>query len=284
MSNSKSPDVGPREVDLERPSAARMYDWYLGGETNYAIDREFGKKILDVFPVVQPVALANRRVLHRAVRYLARQGIDQFVDIGSGVPTVGNVHQVADEIAPESRVVYVDNEPVAVAHSQHLLDQHGDPRRHAIVNDDLRSPDTLWQQVLDTGVIDPTRPIGLLVIAVLHFVTGDGEAEAALARYRSFLPAGSYVALTHATVDGVQRQRAAEYLELVGMYEQTSNPVRLRSWDEIRGLFGPFELVDPGLAWAPDWHPEQDRPGTGSELFTTSDESVVCAGLARKPG
>lgn len=257
-----------------------MYDWYLGGEMNYAVDREFGKKILDVFPIVRPVALANRQLLHRVVRYMAAQGIRQFVDIGSGVPTVGNVHQVADEVAPGSRVVYVDNEPIAVAHSQLLLDQHGDPDRHAIVNDDLRSPDALWQKVLNTGVIDQTQPIGLLMIAVLHFVTGDGEAESTLARYRKLLPEGSYLALSHATVDGVGQKRADEYRELVAMYERTSNPVRLRSWSEIRGLFGDFELVEPGLAWAPDWRPELARPGTDANLFTTSDESVVCAGVA----
>lgn len=275
--------VGPREADLERPSAARMYDWYLAGTTNYAVDREFGKKILNVFPIVQPVAQANRYLLHRIVRHLLGRGIRQFVDLGSGVPTAGNVHQVADEIAPDSRVVYVDYEPVAVAHSRILLDQHGDPARHAVVNADLRAPDEVWEQVLATGVLDPDEPIAMLQIAVLHFVTGDGEAERALERYRALLPAGSYLAISHATVDRAQPQRASEYLELVSMYEKTSNPVRLRSWDEVQTLFGKFELIDPGMCWASEWHPEEATPGTDEELFDSPNECVVCTAVGHKP-
>ncbi|MBQ6643151.1 MAG: SAM-dependent methyltransferase [Saccharopolyspora sp.] len=274
--------TGGRDIDLERPSAARMYDWYLGGKANYAIDREFGKTILEVFPIVRPVALANRYLLHRIVRHLVGRGVRQFVDLGSGVPTVGNVHHVADEVAPDSRVVYVDYEPVAVAHSQRLLDKHGDPERHAVVQADLRSPKSLWKQVRATGVVDPAEPIALLMIAVLHFVPDDDEVEQALVQYRDLLPAGSYLAISHATVDGAQPQRAAEYLQLVQRYDQTANPVRLRSWDETRALFGGFELIEPGMAWAPEWHPEDASPGTGKKLFNTADESVVCAAVGYK--
>jgi hypothetical protein len=260
-----------------------MYDWYLGGTTNYAVDREFGKKILDVFPIVRPVAWANRHLLHRVVRHLVGRGVRQFIDIGSGVPTAGNVHQVADEIAPDSRVVYVDNEPVAVGHSRIVLEEHGDPERHAVVNDDLRSPGSVWRQALASGVIDPAEPVGLLLISVLHFITGDGEAEWALAKYRDLLPSGSYLAIAHATVDGAHPQRAQEYLKLVDMYEQTSNPVRLRSWEETQALFGDFELIAPGMCWAPEWHPEEAIPGTGADLFNSPDESVVCAAVGYKP-
>src|SRR5437762_14282405 len=145
-------------VDLEHPSVARIYDWYLGGTANWAIDREFGKKVLATFPAGMYCARANRAFLHRAVRHLVARGVRQFVDIGSGVPTMGNVHQVADEVAPDSRVVYIDHEPVAVAHSQLLLEEYGDPARHAAINADLRNPYRVWQRVIETGVSDHDEP------------------------------------------------------------------------------------------------------------------------------
>lgn len=259
-----------------------MYDWYLGGTTNYAIDREFGKTILDVFPIVQPVALANRYLLHRIVRHLMARGVRQFIDLGSGVPTAGNVHQIADEVDPTSRVVYVDYEPVAVAHSRSLLNEHGDPARHAVVQADLRSPEAIWGQVRESGVLDLAEPIGLLMIAVLHFVTDDEAARQALAKYQSLLPAGSYLAISHATADRAHPQRAREYLKLVDRYEQTSNPVRLRTWEEIAELFGGLELLDPGMCWAPEWHPEHATPETAGELFASPDESVVCTAVGYK--
>ena len=276
---AESTPVGPRGVDLSKPSAARMYDWYLGGSTNYAIDREFGKQILGVLPVVKPVALANRLMLQRVVRHLARQGIRQFVDLGSGVPTVGNVHQIADEIDAGSRVVYTDNEPVAIAHSELLLGQHGDPDRHAVVNADLRDPVALWGEVARTGVIDLEEPVALLMIAVLHFVHDD--LERLMNRYRSYLPGGSYLAITHITKEGMSAQRAAEVDDLVGMYERTSNPVRLRGHEEVRELFRGFELRDPGVVWTPKWHPEE-RTTVEAPVFEHPSDSIVLGGLARK--
>jgi O-methyltransferase involved in polyketide biosynthesis len=280
--NGEESEHQPLVVDLERPSAARIYDWILGGTANWAIDREFGKKILDVFPIAQQAALANRYLLHRIVRHLVRQGVRQFVDIGSGVPTMGNVHQIADDLVPDSRVAYVDNEPVAVAHSHELLRQHGDPSRHTIVNADLRDPDVLWKRVIETGVIDPDQPIGLLIIAVLHFVTGENEGEHALARYRELLPPGSYLAISHGTDDGAHPTCAAALRELAVMYEQTSNPVLYRTREQIRDLFGDFELLEPGMCWAPEWHPEEAAPGTMTASFDDPSESAVWTGVARK--
>jgi O-methyltransferase involved in polyketide biosynthesis len=257
-----------------------MYDWYLGGGTNYAIDREFGKQVLDVFPIVKPVALANRLLLQRFVRHLATQGVRQFVDLGSGVPTVGNVHQIADEVDTGSRVVYTDNEPVAVAHSELLLDRHGDPERHAVVNVDLRDPDEVWRQVKRTGVVDTSQPVGLLMIAVLHFV--HDEVDDVMRRYRDHLPAGSHLAISHATKDGVSGQRAGEVDDLVGMYERTMNPLCLRTHEQVRGLFGDFELLEPGVVWAPEWHAEERLTGFRPPAFDDPSDSIVVGGAARK--
>jgi hypothetical protein len=166
----KNPEFVPEGVDLERPNPARIYDWFLGGSANWAIDRAFGEKVLETFPNVRNIAKVGRDFLGRGVHHLARQGVTQFLDLGSGVPTVGNVHEIADSVNPDSRCVYVDNEPVAVAHSQVLLERHGDPDRHAVLHGDLREPDEIWRRAMATGVLDPDRPIGLIVVGVLYFL------------------------------------------------------------------------------------------------------------------
>lgn len=276
----------PQGVDLEHPSVARVYDWYLGGTANWAIDREFGERVLTAFPLLRPIAMANRLFLHRAVRHLVGLGVRQFVDIGSGVPTMGNTHQVADEAAPGCKVVYIDNEPVAVAHAQVLLEQHGDPARHAAINADLRNPDRLWQRVIETGVIDLDEPIALLLIAVLHVQQpgpdGVDVGPAALARYRELLPAGSYLAVSHITDDGVPEKVGERLIELKRMYDTSSSPVIWRSQSDIRALLGDFELVEPGMSWTPSWHPEESSDTAPVIEFETPNESVIWAGVGRK--
>jgi hypothetical protein len=277
----------PHGVDLERPSVARVYDWYLGGTANWAIDREFGKKVLSVVPSARTAAIANRLFLHRAVRHLARLGVRQFVDIGAGVPTMGPTHQVADEVAPDSRVVYIDNEPVAVAHSQVLLEQRGDLTRHAVINADLRDPDRLWQRVIETGVIDLGEPIAVLLIAVLHVqqpgLDGVDIGARVVARCRELLSSGSYLAISHATVDGVPEHVERQFVNLGKMYDASSSKGIWRSRDEIRALFGDFELVEPGMCWTPSWHPEESSPNSPVIEFDTPAESSGWVGVGRKP-
>jgi hypothetical protein len=279
----------PPGVDLEHPSVARVYDFYLGGTANWAIDREFGKKVLSRFPLLRPIAKANRLFLHRAVRYLVKQGVRQFIDIGAGVPTMGNTHQVADELVSNSHVVYIDNEPVAVAHSEMLLDQYGDPKRHAAINADLRNPDELWQQVTQTGVIDFGQPVALLMIAVLHVYqtgpNGEDVGDAALARYRQLLSPGSYLGISHLTPDGLSERMERHLDELKRMYEASSSSNAMwRSHEEIRALFGDFEMVEPGLTWTPLWHPEETSAMAPVISFSEPNESAIMAGVGRKPG
>jgi hypothetical protein len=264
-----------------------VYDWYLGGTANWAIDREFGERVLTAFPLLRPIAIANRLFLHRVVRHLVRLGVRQFVDIGSGVPTMGNTHQVADEVAPDSRVVYIDNEPVAVAHSQVLLEQHGDPKRHAVINADLRNPDRLWQRVIETGVIDLDEPIALLLIAVLHVQQpgpdGVDVGPRAVARYRELLPSGSYLAVSHITDEDVTDEVAGKLVELKRMYDTSSSPVIWRSHTEIRELLGNFDMISPGMGWTPAWHPEETGPTSPVIEFDSPNEAVIWAGVGRKP-
>ena len=288
MNGSDPEQFSPPGVDLEHPSVARVYDYYLEGTANWAIDREFGDKILEMFPLVRPIAKANRVFLHRAIRHLVRLGIRQFIDIGSGIPTMGSTHTVADEVAPGAvKVVYVDNEPVAVAHSQVLIEEHGDPDRHAVIHADLRDPDGLWQRAADSGKIDITRPIGLLMVAVLHVqqrdTAGTDLGPTVVARYRDLLPHGSYLVISHATDDGVPEELKNNLAKLKKMYDAHSSSVKWRTRAEVADLFGDFDLVEPGVTWTPLWHPDETGPSSPDSIFDTPNQSVVLAGVGRKP-
>jgi S-adenosyl methyltransferase len=276
-----------RGVDLDRPNVARVYDFYLGGTANWAVDREFGKRVIERYPVVRPIAMANRLFLHRVVRHLARLGVRQFVDIGAGVPTVGNTHSVADEIAPGSRVVYIDHEPVAVAHSTILLEQHGDPARHAAINADLRDPESLWERTMATGLINLDEPLAVLLIAVLHIgqpgPDGTDVTPDAVAQYRDLLPSGSYLAISHSTNDGLPedvKKGQDEFYRLSNAGFR--NGVIFRSRPEIEALFGDFELLEPGMCWTPQWHPEETGPNSPVVEFGRPSESMIWAGVGRK--
>lgn len=279
----------PQGVDLSRPSVARVYDYVLGGSTNWAVDREVGEKVMTTIPLAQPIVQANRHFLVRVVRHLMRRGVRQFIDLGAGVPTMDHIHSVTDEIEPgAARVVYVDHEPVAVAHSQVLLEEQGDPRRHVALNGDLRAPERLWRQIADTGMIDFTEPVALLMIAVLHIQQPDEHGrdmgEQIVARYRTLLSPGSYLAISHATDEGVPPEVADSLAKMKAMYDQSVNPLIFRTHREIAELFGDFELIDPGLTWAPSWHREE----AGSRLHTDPfdhhpNKSVVYVGVGSKP-
>ncbi|WP_216216214.1 SAM-dependent methyltransferase [Amycolatopsis aidingensis] len=262
--------------DLDRPSPGRVYDFLLGGTNNYAVDREFARAQLEVAPGMRDFALANRAFLGRAVRYAVAAGIRQFVDLGSGLPTQGNVHEVADEAAPgEARVVYVDNEPIAHAHARILLEDTADPARHRALHGDFFDRDRLWRQVLDQGVLDPGAPVCLLAVALLHFMPPEREPEQALAFYRDQLVPGSLLALSHGSVAEADRQRQAEARKLGDNYaRQTRNPVHVRNHTEVTALFGDFELVEPGVVWLSEWRPEEPDPAPA--------HSGALAGVARK--
>jgi hypothetical protein len=279
--------IPPKGVDLDRPSIARVYDYYLGGTANWAIDRELGDRIHASVPLVKDMAIANRMFLNRAVRYLAKSGVRQFLDIGSGVPTVGNTHDVADEVSHDSRVVYVDHEPVAVAHSQMILEEDGDPRRHAVVLADMREPDHLWETVRETGILNLDEPMALLLVAVLHVAQpgpdGNDVGEQAVARYRDLMPGGSYLVISHATDDGVPPAQVANMAAIKKMYDASNNGVIWRPRTAVDALMGDFEVVEPGMTWTAAWRPEEGGVGVPSIEFGTPSESVAWAGVARKP-
>ncbi|TNC24230.1 methyltransferase [Amycolatopsis alkalitolerans] len=273
-------------MDLEHPTAARVYDWLLGGTANWAIDREFGARTVERFPLLRDIALANRLFLHRAVRHLVGLGVRQFIDVGAGIPTMGNTHQIADEADPATKVVYVDNEPVAVAHSKILLETQGDPARHAAIQADLREPDELWEAVEATGVLDFSEPVALLLVAVLHFQQlrrGTDVGPLSVQRLRDLLPSGSYLILSHTTYEGVPAPLYQNLVDLDELYQSSANPVHWRPQQEIRELFGDFELIEPGMTWTPLWHPEDSSPNSPIIGFDAPEESVILVGVGRKP-
>jgi SAM-dependent methyltransferase len=243
-------DWTPAEVDLQRPNAARVYDYYLGGSHNFAVDRDMAQQAIALWPEVPMIIRANRAFLRRAVRYLLRAGIRQFLDLGSGIPTVGAVHEITHADTPEARVVYVDIDPVAVAHAQMIL--AGNP--HAgVVRADLRHPDLVLTHPGVRDLLDLTQPVAVLMVAVLHFVPDDDRPAAILAAYREALTTGSYLAVSHATDDGQQTQQATQHRNL---YAKTATPMTMRSHADITQLLYGWQLVEPGLVRLPLWRPD----------------------------
>jgi hypothetical protein len=229
-----------------------MYDYFLGGHHNFEIDRVAAEQVLRLHPDTRPITWANRAFLRRAVRFLVGAGIDQFLDLGSGMPTVGTVHDVAWAINPAARVVYVDSDPVTVAHSEIVLD--GVPNA-AIVAADARRPADILGHPETRRLLDFGRPLGLLAIALLHFVPDDKEAYGLVHAFREALPPGSYLALSHATHEGAPLETIRRIEQL---YARSTNPARTRSRAEIEPFFAGLDLVEPGLVPVPLWRPEAD--------------------------
>ncbi|WHT20717.1 SAM-dependent methyltransferase [Crossiella sp. CA-258035] len=260
----------PQGVDVERPSAARIYDYYLGGGYNFESDRQFARKAIALLPSLPMIAQQNRVFLRRAVRFCVQHGIRQFLDIGSGIPSVGNVHEVAQQINPEARVVYVDNEPVAVAHSRMMLS--GDPRT-AVVQADVRDPDSILGAPETRALIDFDEPVGLLMVALLHFVPPADEPKAFLAQYRDALAPGSYLALSHATLE----HQPAITEQVRQLYENSQNPMTSRTKAELEVLFDGFDLIAPGIVFTSAWRPESPE-----EVGDDPERSVIYAAVGRR--
>jgi hypothetical protein len=258
-------------IDTSTANVARMYDYYLGGKDNFEADRVAAEKVLAQMPGQRRSALENRRFLRRAVGFLtAEAGIDQFLDIGVGLPTQGAVHEVAHEINPRSRVAYVDYDPVVVAHGNALL---ATPDQSVVVAEDIRRPRELLANPVIRAHLDFDRPVAVLVLAIFHFVPDEDDPAAITACLREALAPGSYLVLTHVCRELLPDKAAAARAKDV--YQKAGQPIQARSTEEIRGFFGDFELVEPGLVPKHAWRQE-----TGAAVEDPSDISL--GAVARK--
>jgi hypothetical protein len=257
------------EIDSTVPSSARIYDYWLGGKDHYPVDREMGEQIRAVLPGIVEMARDQRAFLVRVVTYLAREaGIRQFLDIGTGLPTADNTHQVAQRIAPESRIVYVDNDPVVLVHARALLTSTPEGAT-AYIDADLREPDKILREA--AGTLDFTQPVAITLLGVVHHVTDTDQAHAIVRRLLDAAASGSYLVISHttSTVTGPAMEEA------VGMWNQAGGPpIIIRSPKELAGFFEGLELVEPGVVSTTRWRPD---PGTDRD-----EVDEYCA-VGRKP-
>jgi hypothetical protein len=253
--------VAPADVDTEKPSSARIYDWYLGGDQNWAVDREFGRKVEQLWPLIKPVARQNRAFMNRVVTASLDAEIRQFIDLGRGVPTVGTVHEIIRRRLPadeRATVVYVDYEPVAAAHSTVILERDEATGWAGLVQRDLRDPYAILEDERTLELIDFDRPVCLLLISVLHFIRPDDHPGWLLETYRENLTPGSWLAMSHIASDGAPAEGAAQVRRFVDAYKNTSNHGWLRTRDEMAPWFGDWTLIDPGMSRLADWRPDHE--------------------------
>jgi hypothetical protein len=255
--------TGAREVpfgiDVTVPNAARMYDYYLGGKDNFQADREAAEKIMALGPS-REICRANRRFLGRAVRYAARQGIRQFLDLGTGLPNMNNVHEVARQVDPETHVIYVDYDPVVTVHARALLPY--DPNT-AVVEADVREPGKILDHPDVERLIDFTRPVGVVFLGILHCLTDEEDPWGTVAAFRERMAPGSHVIISHLTDDAHPEVGVAAR----EVYQEASAPLIHRGHADISRMFTGFELLDPGVTEVSDWRPEPDESRVGSEWW-----------------
>ncbi len=274
---SSEPHVGgavPPEIDVSRPHPARLYDYVLGGKDNFAADRATAAKVLDSWGTVRTAVRENRAFLGRTVRYLAAEaGIGQFLDIGTGLPSANNVHEVAQAVNPATRVVYADNDPIVLAHARALL-ASGPQGATAYLNADVREPEKILSDHVTRATLDLTEPIALMLVAVLHFIPDEDDPRRIVRALVDALPSGSYVAASHATAEhnpeGLSGASRA--------YSEGGVRGALRTAEEFADLvFSGLELVDPGVVLVSEWRPEGAGPRPAAAEVSTY------GAVARKP-
>jgi SAM-dependent methyltransferase len=252
------------------PNVARLYDYMLGGKENFEADRKLAAQLVANAPTSAWIARQNRAFLARAVRYCAEQGIRQFLDIGSGLPTMDNVHEVAHRVNPDARVVYVDNDPVAVTHAQALLAKSAGV---VAIDADLRRPEQVLELARSAGQLDFSQPLAVLIVAILHFISDDEDPAQIIRTFTAAMAPQSYLVLSHATHDA----QPEESERARAIYRRASSPLITRTREEVAALFGGLPLVDPGLVYTVQWRPDVPPPDP-------PEAAGLYAGVALKRG
>ena len=262
----------PKSIDSTTPNVARIYDYLLGGKDNFAVDREAAKQLVEIVPDIAATMRDNRAFIGRAVRHIAAAGVRQFLDLGGGLPTQTNVHEMAKRVAPDARVVYVDNDPVVWSHGQALL-AHGE--QVAMVHADLREPAAVLGHPEVLELIDLTRPVALVCAAVLHFVPDSDEPHRVIAEYRDRLAAGSCLAISHGST-GLTEDHDQVVDGVTSVFRQASAQLHVRSRADVRRFFDGFDMIEPGLVWINEWRPDPGVPAAGQPRS-------LLGGVGRKP-
>jgi hypothetical protein len=259
-------------IDTSKPHAARMYDYLLGGKDHFAVDRKTAEKAMEAIPTGRTAARENRAFLGRVVRYLVmKAGIRQFLDVGTGLPSANNVHDVAQAAAPESHVVYVDNDPIVLAHARALLTSTPEGRS-AYIQADLREPEKILADPALAATLDLSEPVALMLVGILHFLPDEMDPERSVATLLDALPSGSYLAASH----GAPEYNPAGSAIWTRTYREGGVPFQLRTADEFTELaFSGLEMVDPGLVVVSDWRPDRSGP------LPLAEEVGIVGGVAR---
>jgi hypothetical protein len=257
-------------IDAKAAHPARVYDYWLGGKDNFEADRVAGEEAIAAYPGIRASARANRAFLARSARYLAAEaGIRQFLDIGTGLPTANNTHEVAQSIAPQSRIVYVDNDPLVLSHARALLTSSPEGVT-AYLDADLRDPDKILEQA--AGTLDFARPVAIMLLAILHYIPDLAEAQRIIARLTSAVPSGSYLTISHAASD-ISPEEMAEMVRRMNQHLAEANHVA-RPREVVTQFFDGLELLEPGVVQVTDWRPDpKDDAGGPTSLW---------GGVARK--
>jgi hypothetical protein len=265
---SESPEDPWSKLDTNVAHSARVYDYWLGGKDNFAADREAGDRVIAIRPQIRSDVRENRGFLRRAVRLLAAEaGVRQFLDIGTGLPSAGNTHEIAQDVAPEARVVYVDNDPLVLAHARALLT--GTPGTTAYLSADLREPGKILH---DAGeALDLSQPVAVMLVAVLHHITDAEDPAGIIAALMGAVPAGSYLVISHPAAD-VQTEAVAQVATQYNQRVATGQTRRTR--EQVEGYFDGLELLPPGVVQTPRWRPEETPGDTPVPMW---------AAVGRKP-
>jgi hypothetical protein len=264
-------EVAAAGVNINVPHSARIYDYWLGGKDNFAIDRAVGEAMIKAIPGMRYMARENRKFVHRAARDLvAKEGIRQFLDIGTGIPTRPNLHEIAQGIAPETRVVYVDNDPIVLVHARALM-MSTEEGRSEYISADIRDPQSMLTEPVLTSTLDLTQPVGLTMIAILMLLADEDDPWDKVAQIRDAMPSGSCLAITHPTADF----NPAQVSEAVAAATSAGMTLVARTKDDVERFFGDWEMLEPGLVPVSGWRPDEpvDNP----------EAAYYWSGVARKP-
>jgi hypothetical protein len=269
--NSATNEVAPPGVNINIPHSARIYDYWLGGKDNFAVDRAVGEAMIEAIPGMRYMAGENRKFVHRAARDLVeKEGIRQFLDVGTGIPTRPNLHEIAQQVAPETRVVYVDNDPIVLVHARALMLSSPEGRSEYI-SADLRDPASILQDPVLTDTLDLTKPVGLTLIAILMLIADEDDPWSTVAALRDAMPSGSCLAITHPTADF----NPDEVGKAVAAATGAGMTLVARTKEAVARLFGDWELLEPGLVPVSAWRPDGQ--------VVNPEAAYYWSGVARKP-